>query len=90
MSLRQLRDWYRVRPGYWFRPKVYGWGVVPVTWQGWGVTALFTGLAIAVARLAGDTHPAYLAALLPVIGVYLLIARARTDGDLTWHWGTKE
>ena len=26
----------------WFRAKTYGWGWVPVTWQGWAVTAGYT------------------------------------------------
>ena len=25
----------------WFRPKSIGWGLKPVTWQGWGYTALW-------------------------------------------------
>lgn len=36
---------FRVRPGYWFRPKKLGWGAVPVTWQGWLATILFGGIA---------------------------------------------
>ena len=23
----------------WFRPKKFGWGIVPITWQGWAYTA---------------------------------------------------
>jgi len=26
----------------WFRPKAIGWGVVPITWQGWGYSAGWT------------------------------------------------
>lgn len=26
----------------WFKAKEYGWGWVPVTWQGWAITALYT------------------------------------------------
>jgi len=26
---------------YWFRPKLFGWGWTPATWQGWFVTLLF-------------------------------------------------
>jgi hypothetical protein len=31
----------------WFRPKTFGWGLVPVTWQGWAYTAAWM-LAIAL------------------------------------------
>jgi hypothetical protein len=30
--------------GYWFKRKVYGWGWVPATWQGWLVLVIFIGL----------------------------------------------
>ncbi|MFA6278662.1 MAG: hypothetical protein WCS97_00890 [Candidatus Paceibacterota bacterium] len=26
--------------GYWFKRKLYGWGWVPVRWQGWAVVAV--------------------------------------------------
>lgn len=26
----------------WFRTKTYGWGWVPVTWQGWAITLAFS------------------------------------------------
>ena len=25
----------------WFRPKAIGWGLTPITWQGWGYTTLW-------------------------------------------------
>ena len=31
---------------YWFKRKLYGWGWVPVKWQGWFVIAIFIGLLI--------------------------------------------
>ena len=30
----RLRGAHRVRPGFWFAQKRYGWGAVPATWQG--------------------------------------------------------
>lgn len=29
---------------YWFKRKIWGWGWVPVTWQGWVVTLLYVVL----------------------------------------------
>ncbi len=35
-------EYYKDNPqGYWFKRKLYGWGWVPVTWQGWLVLAFF-------------------------------------------------
>ena len=38
---------------YWFRPKRYGYGATPVTWQGWALTFAAPGLIVAaVAAMA--------------------------------------
>ena len=26
----------------WFRPKAIGWGLTPISWQGWAYTALWS------------------------------------------------
>jgi len=28
----------------WFRPKAFGWGLVPITWQGWAYSAAWLGV----------------------------------------------
>src|SRR5262245_38544643 len=30
----------------WFRPKTIGWGLVPITWQGWLYTAAWSGTMV--------------------------------------------
>ncbi|WNO54618.1 hypothetical protein [Stakelama saccharophila] len=53
MGLRnRIAKSYAVRPGYWFAPKRFGWGVVPVTWQGLVATAAFVAAIIACATLS--------------------------------------
>jgi hypothetical protein len=37
--------------GYWFKRKLYGWGWVPVKWQGW----LIVGIYIVAVILFGST-----------------------------------
>ena len=32
---------------YWFRPKRYGYGATPVTWEGWLVVAVSVALIMA-------------------------------------------
>ena len=31
---------------HWFRPKTIGWGLVPITWQGWMYTTAWSGVAV--------------------------------------------
>jgi drug/metabolite transporter (DMT)-like permease len=72
----------------WFKRKLYGWGWVPVSWQGWlvvvaGVTVCFFGFYI------GQTDDAPGAALL---GVLLMVAMILFFGywkgeKPKWQWG---
>ncbi|MFH0804067.1 MAG: hypothetical protein V1896_00500 [Candidatus Zambryskibacteria bacterium] len=74
--------------GYWFKRKIYGWGWVPVKWQGWavivvGVAFVFLGIFI------GEIDDAPGAALL---GVLLMLALIFTFGfwkgeKPRWQWG---
>jgi len=32
--------------GYWFKRRLYGWGWVPATWQGWLTIFIFIGFLI--------------------------------------------
>jgi hypothetical protein len=38
---------------YWFRPKRYGYGMEPSSWEGWVATLVFTGLILLNAYLNG-------------------------------------
>jgi len=78
---------------YWFRPKRYGYGATPVTWQGWAVTILVV-LVVAAASLVlrlTERHLWALAALLPfdaiAVAALVIISRRKTDGEWRWRWG---
>ncbi|HML07703.1 MAG TPA: hypothetical protein VK430_06190 [Xanthobacteraceae bacterium] len=79
---------------YWFKPKRYGYGATPVTWQGWAVT-LGSVVAIVVAALLllhnGDKGPgawmAFFAIEAVVIAILWIISRRKTDGEWRWRWG---
>ena len=43
----------------WFREKKFGWGLVPVTWQGWGYAAIWSGVLIAPFMLLVGRHLAF-------------------------------
>ncbi|RYE02017.1 MAG: hypothetical protein EOP61_09625 [Sphingomonadales bacterium] len=89
-DVARLRDWYRVRPGYWFAPKAYGLGAVPVTWQGWLLTAGFVLLALLIAGIAQQRSPAWLALLAPLTIGFVGLCWAKTDGGWRWRWGAED
>ena len=79
---------------YWFRPKAYGYGATPNTWQGWAVIAAAV-IVMLVAALLILPHrgqsPAALFAFLAVEAVVLavlwVVCRRKTDGEWRWRWG---
>jgi multisubunit Na+/H+ antiporter MnhC subunit len=78
---------------YWFKPKRYGYGTTPSTWEGWAVTAVYC-LIISACTVAIVTHRHELSI---IIGLALLAAAAtialfviavkKTDGPWGWRWG---
>ena len=87
MTLGDIRKYYRARPGYWFKPKLFGWGAVPVTWQGWALTLSFVVVAALIANLAEHRSPVWLWLLVPLLVGYIGLIWAKTDGGWQWRWG---
>ena len=78
---------------YWFRPKQYGYGVTPVTWQGWSITiatAIIVGVLSALIPIFGASKPWVFVAIpinLLLIVTLLVVSRCKTDGEWRWRWG---
>ncbi|HZD92178.1 MAG TPA: hypothetical protein VE224_18945 [Pseudolabrys sp.] len=80
---------------YWFRPKRYGYGATPVTWQGWLVTLAIPASMVVVSvalRLETGSYWA-LAALIAfdvaALAALALISYRKTEGGLRWRWGNR-
>jgi O-antigen/teichoic acid export membrane protein len=80
---------------YWFRPKQYGYGAAPVTWQGWAITIAAVIVAFAATftlTTVSAATPWFWAAVLidaVVIAVVWVVSRRKTDGDWRWRWGDR-
>ncbi|HEY1472733.1 MAG TPA: hypothetical protein VGF53_01465 [Pseudolabrys sp.] len=80
---------------YWFRPKRYGYGATPTTWEGWAVTITFAGILavsiVAMELLAGPTNfRAWLiwgAIVATATWWFIQFSRRHTDGEWRWRWG---
>lgn len=72
-----------VREGYWFTPKRFGFGAVPVTWRGWAVMLGFAGALLLTVRLLPMVSEKIIAGL-ALIAAMVAIVVAKTDGE--WHW----
>ncbi|MES2987481.1 MAG: hypothetical protein V4808_06225 [Pseudomonadota bacterium] len=87
MMLHRLLKRGSARPGYWFVPKAYGYGAVPVTWQGWLATSALVLAAGLIANVAQHRSDAWLGLLVPLIFGFIWLCWAKTDGDWRWRWG---
>ena len=82
---------------YWFKPKNYGYGATPITWQGWVVTlavaVVVAGSAFAMNLLVDRSNTvAWLlwgAIVAAATWWFVQFCRRRTDGDWRWRWGNR-
>ncbi len=88
LMIRKARAPYMIREGYWFAPKLYGIGAVPVTWQGWLATALFL-LLLGLAMLMPN-DAAKIAVAVPLVLGFTLLCWLKTDGGWRWRWGPEK
>jgi hypothetical protein len=80
---------------YWFKPKRYGYGATPITWEGWAATLGVCGVvigSICAMNLLVDRSDfvAWIiwAAVIAVMTFsFVQISRRRTDGEWRWRWG---
>lgn len=83
---------------YWFKPKRYGFGAAPATWEGWALTAAYilvlTALSIWLTDGAPNLDVARFTPFFIIAGVVTLIFVAicwrTTEGGWRWRWGDKD
>jgi drug/metabolite transporter (DMT)-like permease len=74
--------------GYWFKRKLYGWGWVPVRWQGWlvvlvGIAFVFAGICVGE---ADDAPGAALLGILLMVAIILFFGFWKGEKP-RWQWG---
>jgi len=82
--------------GYWFKPKLYGWGWTPAKWQGWLATVLYIASIIILVSMSEapipgnpDSGSNFLTLGVPVIiltGIFIFIAYKKGEKP-RWQWG---
>lgn len=80
----------------WFKAKLYGWGWIPVKWQGWFVMLLYIVLILALVLIREEDIPGnsdsgsnFLTFALPIIVLtsLLLVVVHKRGERLHWRWG---
>ncbi len=79
----------------WFRAKRYGWGWIPVTWQGWAVTLMYVFWIFSEVHFVnGHTHSVsdFLIKFIPaiyIVTVFFIIICYATGEKPGWRWGSR-
>lgn len=84
--IADLKRAFRVRPGYWFVPKLFGYGATPVTWQGWATTIACAAALFGAIRFLPATGEKIVVSAVVLIA-FLTVVVQKTDGDWRWRWG---
>jgi len=79
---------------YWFKPRRYGYGATPVTWEGGALTvavAAIGAISVAAMNLLADRANfavwiAWAAIIAAVVVSFVRISRQKTDGEWRWRW----
>ena len=78
---------------YWFKPRRYGHGASPSTWQGWATIAAFPVVVTLVALALFAWLPPVVSLILFAIFMvaatlgFIAFVRMKTDGEWRWRWG---
>ena len=73
---------------YWFKPKRYGYGASPSTWEGWLLTFVFIFLVIYEANRINTSTQFFIEIIIAVI-IFSIFVNKKTDGKWKWRWGNK-
>lgn len=90
--IKEHRKYLEINPKrYWFKAKLYGWGWVPATWQGWLITGIYLLLVILVSSTL-SLEPTFwrILSLILIVEfltlVFIFIAFKKGEKP-RWQWG---
>ena len=83
---------------YWFKPKTYGYGYVPISVEGWIATLFLILIGLSIAYLNNFFNPAnltwsnaliFVSSVIVLGFVFLKLFKKKSDGGLKFNWGKK-
>ncbi len=84
------------RKKLWFRAKKYGWGWMPVSWQGWLILAIYIFGVVYEFRLVNsfshsvsDTLIGFFPRILGLTILFIWVCYKKGERP-RWSWGTKK
>jgi hypothetical protein len=74
----------------WFVPKRYGYGAVPISWQGWALTLGFVALLGGATPLLRRSPLAFFSVVAMLTVAFVVICARTTRGGWRWRWGDED
>jgi hypothetical protein len=94
MKIKDYIKYLKNNPkGYWFKRKIYGWGWVPVKWQGWVFllvwAVLFTQFFTIIDKSSNSVSDTLIGMVTPTILLLILLFLVcyGTGEKPRWSWG---
>lgn len=83
---------------FWFKPKKYGYGFTPISWEGWLATLIFILVLLISAYINNFDSPTlsskeglrFLLDVLILTTLFSILSKNKLDGELGWRWGNKK
>jgi uncharacterized membrane protein len=81
---------------FWFKPKTFGYGAVPTTWEGWTVVAIYTlvifgcVIAMTVRKESFATFVSSMAMIAVATVVLIIVGVQKTEGAWGWNAGANQ
>ena len=72
---------------YWFKPRRFGLGATPTTWEGWLVVFLFLLWVVYLVANTGPESSAYMPLMVIAIVLLIIVSKKKTKGQWKWRWG---
>jgi len=77
---------------YWFKPKGFGYGATPTTWEGWMVVVVFIAYLISLSVLLTkeENMSKYIFLVFAGIVIVAVVSKKKTEGEWKWNFGKKK
>jgi len=81
---------------FWFKPKTFGLGATPTTWEGWTLVAAHMAIilvCIAAMYLRRGSFSVFVSSIATIVvatAVMIVISVQKTDGAWGWNAGSKQ
>ena len=97
MFLKNYFKYLKDNPNHlWFKRKLYGWGWVPVRWQGWAVVLAFivfsilNGIYLEQFSEPSNSDIAWFSVRIAIAVVVLIYICYKTGEKPRWQWGVQK